>query len=148
MTNFPFLPYAVTKMPGNCTFDLLHSVKMAPKWGKSIEHDPNVISSKGGQDKSACQIIWPFFPCVLKKIQETPNLTCFTKSKWCKNEEYQQSVTKIKSILKVVRIHQHANLRPFLHVFSRKWPKIANLACFTKSKCRQNEKNQQTMTKI
>ena len=24
----------------------------------------------------------PFFPCVLKKILEPPNLTCFTKSEW------------------------------------------------------------------
>ena len=57
MTNFgPFLPYIVTKMPGNCTFDLFHLVKMVPKVGISIDSDSNVISSKGGQDKSARQI--------------------------------------------------------------------------------------------
>ena len=50
-----FLPYIVTKMTGNCIFDLFHKVKLIPKWGKPI--DPNVFSSKGGQDKSACQIL-------------------------------------------------------------------------------------------
>ena len=33
---------------------------MAPKWGKPIDHDPNFISSKGGQDASACQILGYF----------------------------------------------------------------------------------------
>ena len=36
-----------------------------------------------------------FLSCVLNKILETPNLTCFTKSKWHKNVEYQQTVSKI-----------------------------------------------------
>ena len=31
----------------------------------------------------------PFLPCILKKILEPPNLTCFTKSKWHQNEGYQ-----------------------------------------------------------
>ena len=48
----------------------------------------------------------PFLPYVLKKIQETPNFNGFTKSKWRQNEEYQHTVTKIESVLKVVRIHQ------------------------------------------
>ena len=43
-----------------------------------------------------------------KKIPETPNFTRFTESKWRHNEEYQHTMTKIQSILKVVRIHQHA----------------------------------------
>ena len=69
----------------------------------------------------------PFFPCIVKKIPETPNLTCFTKSKWCENEEYQHSVTKIKSILKVVTIHQHASLRPFLPCVLKKMPKKSQI---------------------
>ena len=72
----------------------------------------------------------PFFPCVPKKIPETPNLTCFTKSKWYQNEVYQQSVTKICSILKLVRIHQHAKLRPFLSWVLKKMPRNRQFGLF------------------
>ena len=39
------------------SFDMFYSVKVASKWGKPIDHDLNVISYKGGQDKSACPIL-------------------------------------------------------------------------------------------
>ena len=149
MTNFgPFLPYIVTKMPGNCTFDLFHSVKMAPKWGKSIDHDPYVISSKGGQDKSACQILGHSSHAFWRKSRK-PQIWPVSLS---------QNGTKMRYINKAwpkfnlfwswseyinMQIWDHSSLG-----FPRKWPEIANLACFNKSKCRQNEENQQTMTKI
>ena len=51
----PIPPIHCHENDWNCTFDLFHKVKLIPKWGKPI--DPNVFSSKGGQDKSACQIL-------------------------------------------------------------------------------------------
>ena len=48
--------------------------------------------------------IRPFLPCVLQKMSRTPNLTCFTQSKYHQNIENQQTVTKMQSVLKVVRI--------------------------------------------
>ena len=59
-----------------------------------------------------------------------------TKQTW-KKAENQQTMNKIKSILKVVRINQHGKFQPI------PWLETASLTCFTKSKCCQNEQNQQ-----
>ena len=79
---------------------------MVPKRGKPTDHDPNVISSIGSQNTSTCQI-WDHSSLVFtRKHPEIANLDCFTKSSCCQNEENQQMMNKIKSFLKVVRIHQ------------------------------------------
>ena len=51
----PFPQWVVQEMSGNPKFDPFHKVKIAPKLDKSTDHDPNLISSEGGQDKSACK---------------------------------------------------------------------------------------------
>ena len=62
-------------------------------------------------------------------------MTCFTKSKGHQNVENQQSMTKIKSVLKVVRIHQHAKFQAIPSMPSQgNAQKTTNLTCFTKSK--------------
>ena len=82
------------------------------KKGKSTDHDQNLISSEGGQDTSACQSsghsslgspenVWSW------------NLVCFTKSKWCQNEENQQMMTKILSALKWSGYISMSNFGPF-----------------------------------
>ena len=49
---------------------------MAPKWGKSVDHDPNVISSKGGQDTSTCQILGHSSHAFWKSTYRDQNLIC------------------------------------------------------------------------
>ena len=44
-------------------------------------HDQNVISSKGGQDTSACQISANYSNVFSRKCPETTNLTCLPKLK-------------------------------------------------------------------
>ena len=43
--------------PGNAWKPQIWPIKLtkAPKLDKSTDHDPNLISSEGGQDKSACK---------------------------------------------------------------------------------------------
>ena len=100
------------------------------KLEKSTNQDKNLIIYEGGQDTSACQIqaIHPVLsqknaqkPHILphhKKCQETPNFTHFTKSKCRQNEENQQTMTKIRSVLKVIRVHQHAKFQAILRMRS------------------------------
>ena len=69
-----------------------------------------------------------FPPCVLRKCQETPNLTRFTKSKWRQKKENQQTATIIYSVLVVgggqdtsaCKISGHS-----LHAFSGKCPETS-----------------------
>ena len=53
----------------------------AKKWGKSTDHDKNLVSCEGGQDSSACQIPCHSSHSFSWKCPETPNLTCFIESK-------------------------------------------------------------------
>ena len=69
-------------------------------------------------------------------FQETPNLTCFKvkmASKWGISTDRDQNVicSEDGQNTPKCQIRGHSSL-----VLSRKYPKIANLACFTKSKCR------------
>ena len=57
------------------------AVKIATKLDKSTDHDPNLISSEGCQDKSACKFPDHSLYVFLEKWPETPNLTRFSKSK-------------------------------------------------------------------
>ena len=107
MSNFKsFLPCIQKKIARKPRFDLFHWVKMTPKWGKSPDHDQN-FSSEGGQHTPACQRSGHSSLAFSRKCPEFANLACFTKSKGCQNEENQQRMTEIQSVLKVVRIHQH-----------------------------------------
>ena len=68
-------------MPGNLKFDPFHKVKIAPKLDKSTDHDPNLLSSEGGQDKSACKFSGHSLHVFPEKCPKTLNLTRFAKSK-------------------------------------------------------------------
>ena len=46
-----------------------------------------------------------------RKCSQASNLNSFFKSEWRQNEGDQQTVVKIQSVLKVVRIHQHAQFQ-------------------------------------
>ena len=100
----PFPPCILQEMPGNLKFDL-------PKLQKSTDRDPEQISSEGGQDTSACKISGHSLHAFSRKCPETPNLTRFTKSKYCQNYKSQQTVTQNQSVLKVVKIHQRAKFQ-------------------------------------
>ena len=96
MSNFkPFLPSILMKIARTPKFELFHKVKMMPKWGKSTDHDQNLISSDGGQDTSACQSSGHSSFVFSRKCLEVANLACFTKPKRCQNEQNQQIMTKI-----------------------------------------------------
>ena len=55
--------------------------------------DLNLISSEGGQDISACQILGHLSHAFCRKYPETSNLTDFTTSERRQNEENQQTMT-------------------------------------------------------
>ena len=77
-------------MPGD------YYVKMAPKWGKATDHDPNVISFKGGQDTSACQILGNSSHVFWRKS--------WKPQKWGISTDHDQNLI----VLKAIRIHHHA----------------------------------------
>ena len=82
MQNFrPFPLCILWEMTGNAKFGPFHEVKIAPKLEKSLNCDDNLSSSEGGQDTSACKISGHFLMGLSRKCPETPNLTCFTRSK-------------------------------------------------------------------
>ena len=86
MQNFRlFSPCGLQVMPGNPKFDPFHLVKIVPKLNKSSEQGHTLVSSEGGQDTSAWKISGHFLHAFSGKCPETPNLTRFTKSKWCEN---------------------------------------------------------------
>ena len=122
------------------------------KGGKSTDHDQIRISSEGGQDTSVWQISADSSHAFSRKCLETGNLTCFTKSKCHQSEENQQTV--IQNVISWIQFQWWSgyismlNLRPLLPCVPKKIPETPNLNCFTKSKCCQNEENQDTMTKI
>ena len=72
---------------------------------------PRTNQFKGGQDTSACKISGHSLHAFSRKCPETPNLTRFTKSKWCQNYKNQQTVTQNYILLKVVKIHQPAKFQ-------------------------------------
>ena len=112
MQNFrPFPQWVFQKMPGNPKFDPFHLVKIAPKLEKSPDHNHNLISSECGQDTAAYHISGHLLHAFSGKYPETPNLTRFTKSKYCQNYKSQHTVTPNQSGLKVVKIHQHAKFQ-------------------------------------
>ena len=69
-------------------FDLFHEVKMPSIWGKSTDHDQNLICSEGDQDTPACQFSGHSSHALSRKWRETLNLTCFSKSKYRQTKEY------------------------------------------------------------
>ena len=89
---------------------------MLPKWWKSTDHDPNLISSEGGQDPSAHHISGHSSLVFSWECPETTNLTSFTKSKCHQNKEDQQTVTKILSVefWRWSGYISTSNFRPFL----------------------------------
>ena len=82
MQNFrPFPQWVFQKMPGNPKFDPFHRVKIVPKLQKSTDRDPELISSEGGLDTSACKISGHSLLAFSRMYPETLNLTRFTESK-------------------------------------------------------------------
>ena len=63
--------------------------------GKSTESDHNLISSEVAHDTSAFYISGHSSQPLPRKFIETPNLTCFTKSKCRQMSKNQQTVTII-----------------------------------------------------
>ena len=101
MQNFrPFPPCFLQEMPRNPTFDSFHEVKIVPKLEKSTDRGHKLNSSEGGQDTPVCKISSYSLHAFSRKCQETPNLTRFTKSKWCQTEENQQTVTINRKLLR------------------------------------------------
>ena len=67
---------------------------MAPKLGKSTDHDQNLIISEGCRNIQTCQIAG-HSSRVPNKMSEIANLICFTKLRSHHNEENQQTMIKI-----------------------------------------------------
>ena len=82
-----------------------------PKLEKSTNRNHKLISSDGGQGTSTCRMTGYFRHTFSGKCPETPNLTHFTKSKWRQNQENQQTMTIIESVLKGPKIHQRAKFQ-------------------------------------
>ena len=112
MQNFrPFRQWVFQKMPGNPKFYPFHYIKIAPKLEKSSDRNHNLISSECGQDTAAYYISGHSLHVFSRKCPETPNLTHFTKSKWCQNYKTRQTMTQNQSVLKVVKTYQHAKFQ-------------------------------------
>ena len=60
----------------------------------------------------------------------------------------QTSFSVLKVVFSVFVGYDKISSANSFNAFSRKCPKTTNLTCFTKSKYRQIEENQQTMTKM
>ena len=90
-------------------FSLQADFNFVQPW--SADNNYNLISSEDGQDTSACKISGHSLNAFSGKCPEPPNLTRFTKLKWCQKMENKQIMTKIEWVLKVVRIHQHAKFQ-------------------------------------
>ena len=76
--------------------------------------------------------IWYFrsiLSWVLLRIPEAQKFTCFTKWKCHQNDENQDTLSKIESLLRMVRIHQHAkfNWGHSLYVSFCECPEYSNL---------------------
>ena len=109
MTNFGlFLSYIVMRMPAKLHIWLVSLSQNGAKMRKTNRPWPKSNQFQMWSGYISMSNFRPLLPWVLKKITEIPNLTCFTKSKWHQNDEYQQTVIKVLSVLKAVRIHQHA----------------------------------------
>ena len=68
MANFkPFLSCVLPKFPITPKFDTYPWVKIAPKLGKTTEHDQNVLHSENGKDTSEGQISDHYFYALLRK---------------------------------------------------------------------------------
>ena len=111
MQNFrPFPRWVFQKMPGYPKFDPFHEVKIAPKLEKSPDRNHNLLSPEGGRDTAAYHISGHSLHAVCRKCPETPNLTRFTSQNNAKITN-QQTVTLNDTVLKVVKIHQHAKFQ-------------------------------------
>ena len=88
---------------------------------------PNISSSEGSQDTSACQI-----STVLRSPSntETTHLKCFIESK-C-NQKLVKSADRDQNIIRWSGYSSIWYFRPFPHAFSRKYPKTLNLTRFTR----------------
>ena len=89
------------------------------KWGKSTDHDQNLVTSEGGQDTSACQISAHSCNTFSRKCLETTNLTCFTKLNAAKMRKTNRAWPKCKQF---PRYTSMSNFRPFLQI----WPVVLN----------------------
>ena len=98
--------------------DQFHQVKVAPKWSES--RDYNLISSEGGQDISTCNISVHSFHLFPEKCLETPNLICFTKSKWCKRRKIDTPWPKSNQFWRWSGYISMPNCRPFFNSLSGK----------------------------
>ena len=95
-------------------------VKFLPKWGKSTGNDQNVINWKGSQDTSTCQIASHSSHAFWRKLPETPNLTCFTKSKWCQKRKINRPWPKFNKFWRWSGYISMTKFRPFLHCVLQK----------------------------
>ena len=134
-------------MPGKPQFYQFLQVKMVPKIGKSTLWRKS-IQFWNCQDTS-CQISGHFSHAFSRKFHKIQISTNFTKSKWWKsttvtkmpnfrpflpciirkmpgniqkwrqNKENQQIVTTIRTVLKIVMIHQHAKFQATIFMHSQ-----------------------------
>ena len=73
LTKFQAIPpMHSSNMSTKLKFDLFHWVKEVPKWGKSTDHDQNLISFEGGQDTWAYQLSGHSFHALSRKPQIWP----------------------------------------------------------------------------
>ena len=77
----PFPSCVLRQMPGNPKIWPVSLSQNSAKIRKSTDRGHKLISFEGGQDTSACKISGNFLYAFSRKCPETPNLTCFTKSK-------------------------------------------------------------------
>ena len=93
-------------MPPNPKYEQFPWVKVAPKGEKSTDQLHKIlISSEAGQDTSARQISGYYFHAFTRKPDLWPSQDHEDGTN--SPEENQQTVTKIHSVLKVVKINQH-----------------------------------------
>ena len=108
------------KCPKKQQKNVYNWVEMLLKWGKSTDCNQKLISSEGGEATLICQILRHTSNAWSRICPETPKLTHFTKAncwqnlpKWGKSTGFNGYLDQNESILRVVRIHQHAKIRPY-----------------------------------
>ena len=108
---------------------------MSPKWGKSTDHDHNLISSQGDQDTSTCQISGNSSHVFSRKCPETSTLTCFSNSKRRQNEENSNRPwPKSNQFWRWSGYISMSNFRAFLPCVLQKMPRNHNFDLFNKVK--------------
>ena len=141
-------PQSMTKMARNPQIWPISLSENSTKIRKIRNCDPNPISSAGGKDKSACKFSGHHLHVFLEKCTEPQTWPVSLSQKSAKMKKSTGRDYKLISSdggqdTPAWKIWGHS-----LHAFSRKWPETPNLTYFTKSKWRQKEDNQQTVTII